>query len=403
MGMSGMYGPADRAESIATIHAALDAGINLLDTGDFYGMGHNEMLIGEALAGPAARATAVLSVKFGALRGPGRRAGSATTRGPPAVKNFARLHAAAGSASTTSTSTARRASTPTCRSRRPSARSPSWSRPATCATSACPRWAPRRSAAPHAVHPIADLQIEYSLISRGHRGRDPARPAASSGIGDHRLRRALARAAQRALVAPTASWPPATSAPTRRASRARTSSATSPWSRRCARSPTATGVTVAQLAIAWVLAQRRGHRAAGRRAHAASASPRRSARSTLELDADDLAAHRARGARRTPPPATATRRRRWRCSTASAADGRGGAAGGYPRRPWRSRYATWPRACGCGDSPTRTGSRATTGSPRSRRSPCGRAASASCSTRSRRRPSAAEAWERIEALAPTRS
>ena len=52
MGMSGMYGPADRAESIATIHAALDAGITLLDTGDFYGMGHNEMLIGEALQRP---------------------------------------------------------------------------------------------------------------------------------------------------------------------------------------------------------------------------------------------------------------------------------------------------------------------------------------------------------------
>ena len=51
MGMSGMYGPADRAESIATIHAALEAGITLLDTGDFYGMGHNEMLIGEALQG----------------------------------------------------------------------------------------------------------------------------------------------------------------------------------------------------------------------------------------------------------------------------------------------------------------------------------------------------------------
>jgi aryl-alcohol dehydrogenase-like predicted oxidoreductase len=53
MGMSGMYGPADRAESIATIHAALDAGIGLLDTGDFYGMGHNEMLIGEAVKGMA--------------------------------------------------------------------------------------------------------------------------------------------------------------------------------------------------------------------------------------------------------------------------------------------------------------------------------------------------------------
>jgi aryl-alcohol dehydrogenase-like predicted oxidoreductase len=51
MGMSDFYGPAARTESIATIHAALDAGITLLDTGDFYGMGHNEMLIHEGLSG----------------------------------------------------------------------------------------------------------------------------------------------------------------------------------------------------------------------------------------------------------------------------------------------------------------------------------------------------------------
>jgi aryl-alcohol dehydrogenase-like predicted oxidoreductase len=69
MGMSGMYGPADRAESIATIYAALDAGVTLLDTGDFYGMGHNEALIGEALAGRP-RDSYLLSVKFGAQRGP---------------------------------------------------------------------------------------------------------------------------------------------------------------------------------------------------------------------------------------------------------------------------------------------------------------------------------------------
>ena len=49
MGMSDLYGPADRSESLATIHAAIDAGISLIDTGDFYGMGHNELLIGEAL------------------------------------------------------------------------------------------------------------------------------------------------------------------------------------------------------------------------------------------------------------------------------------------------------------------------------------------------------------------
>src|SRR3954449_81666 len=67
MGMSGMYGPADRPESIATIHAALDAGITLLDTGDFYGMGHNELLIHEALQGRDRDAVAI-SVKFGAQR-----------------------------------------------------------------------------------------------------------------------------------------------------------------------------------------------------------------------------------------------------------------------------------------------------------------------------------------------
>ncbi|MFI8822618.1 aldo/keto reductase [Streptomyces sp. NPDC053431] len=70
MGMSALYGEADRAESIATIHAALDAGVTLLDTGDFYGMGHNELLINEALrtAPAAAREQALTSVKFGALR-----------------------------------------------------------------------------------------------------------------------------------------------------------------------------------------------------------------------------------------------------------------------------------------------------------------------------------------------
>ena len=69
MGMSGLYGSADREESIATIHAALDAGVTLLDTGDFYGMGHNELVIGDALAGRQ-RDEVVISVKFGAQRGP---------------------------------------------------------------------------------------------------------------------------------------------------------------------------------------------------------------------------------------------------------------------------------------------------------------------------------------------
>ncbi|GJH17380.1 aldo/keto reductase [Caballeronia novacaledonica] len=88
MGMSGMYGPSDRAESIATIHAALEAGVTLLDTGDFYGMGHNEMLIGEALksAPPSRRDSAILSVKFGGMRDPAGNFIAFDGR-PVAVKN----------------------------------------------------------------------------------------------------------------------------------------------------------------------------------------------------------------------------------------------------------------------------------------------------------------------------
>src|SRR3984957_15464375 len=88
MGMSGdFYGPADRTESIATLHAALDQGITLLDTGDFYGMGHNEMLVGEALKGRN-REQVQISVKFGALRGPGPGEFNGYDSRPAAVRNF---------------------------------------------------------------------------------------------------------------------------------------------------------------------------------------------------------------------------------------------------------------------------------------------------------------------------
>ena len=85
MGMSGMYGPADEPESIATIQMALDRGITMLDTGDFYGMGHNELLIGRAIRDR--RGQALLSVKFGGLRAPDGSWIGVDTR-PPAVKNF---------------------------------------------------------------------------------------------------------------------------------------------------------------------------------------------------------------------------------------------------------------------------------------------------------------------------
>jgi aryl-alcohol dehydrogenase-like predicted oxidoreductase len=86
MGMSGMYGATDERESIRTIQTAIDRGISLLDTGDFYGMGHNELLVGRAIQGRRDRVR--LSVKFGALRGPDNGWHGLDTR-PVAVKNFA--------------------------------------------------------------------------------------------------------------------------------------------------------------------------------------------------------------------------------------------------------------------------------------------------------------------------
>ncbi|MDO9336406.1 MAG: aldo/keto reductase [Caulobacter sp.] len=86
MGMSDMYGPSDRSESIATVHAALDAGVTLIDTGDFYGSGHNEMLLAEALKG-VSRDRYELSVKFGALRGPDGQFVGYDSR-PDAMKNY---------------------------------------------------------------------------------------------------------------------------------------------------------------------------------------------------------------------------------------------------------------------------------------------------------------------------
>ena len=111
MGMSDFYGPADEAESIATIHAALDAGVTLLDTGDYYGMGHNELLLGEALRGRD-RDQVVLSVKFGLMRDPTARSSAST-----AARRRSRTPsptACGGWAPTTSTSTGWAGSTQPC-------------------------------------------------------------------------------------------------------------------------------------------------------------------------------------------------------------------------------------------------------------------------------------------------
>jgi len=166
MGMSGMYGPADETESIATIHAALDSGVNLLDTGDFYGMGHNEMLIGRALRErPGSRDQALLSVKFGALRGPDNSWLGFDAR-PAAVKNFL-AH------------TLTRLGVDHIDIYRPARLDPNVPIEDTIGAIAdlikagyvraigLSEVGPETIRRAAAVHPIADLQIEYALVSRG--------------------------------------------------------------------------------------------------------------------------------------------------------------------------------------------------------------------------------------------
>src|SRR5258708_35174002 len=163
MGMSDFYGPADRGESIATIHAALEAGVTLLDTGDFYGMGHNELLIREALTGRN-RDKALISVKFGALRDPARGWAGYDGR-PAAVKNFLSY-------------SLQRLGVDTIDIYRPARLDPSVPIEETVGAMADmvkAGWirhiglsevgAETIRRAP-AVHPISDRQIEYSLISR---------------------------------------------------------------------------------------------------------------------------------------------------------------------------------------------------------------------------------------------
>jgi aryl-alcohol dehydrogenase-like predicted oxidoreductase len=164
MGMSDFYGAADETESRATIDAALEAGVTLIDTGDFYGMGHNEMLIGEALKG-AKRDKAILSVKYGAQRDPnGQFIGFATS---PAETRTALAY------------TLKRLRVDYIDIYRPARVSPMTPIEDTIgaiadlvkagyvrhiALSEAGADSIRRA---HKVHPIVDLQIEYAIISRG--------------------------------------------------------------------------------------------------------------------------------------------------------------------------------------------------------------------------------------------
>jgi aryl-alcohol dehydrogenase-like predicted oxidoreductase len=163
MGMSDFYGPADEKESLATLHEALDTGITLLDTGDFYGSGHNEMLIREALRGRN-RERVILSVKFGALRSPDGAFLGFDGR-PLAVKNFISY-------------SLKRLGTDYIDIYRPSRLDPNVPIEETVGAIAdlikagYVRWlglsevSAQTIRLAHAVHPVADLQIEYSLMSR---------------------------------------------------------------------------------------------------------------------------------------------------------------------------------------------------------------------------------------------
>lgn len=164
MGMSDFYGASDRAESVATIHAALDAGITLFDTGDFYGMGDNELLLRDALGGHK-RDNVLLSVKCGALRDPAGRWIGQDCR-PAALQNFLAY-------------SLKRLGTEYIDVYRPARVDPNVPIEETVGAigdmiqAGYVRYVGLSEVAPdtlrraHAIHPIADLQIEYSLVSRG--------------------------------------------------------------------------------------------------------------------------------------------------------------------------------------------------------------------------------------------
>src|SRR5712692_4781536 len=164
MGMSGGYGPAEDAESIATIHAALEAGITMLDTGDFYGSGHNEMLIREALKA-GKRERAFIAVKFGAMRGPDLKFLGDDGR-PNSVKNFLGY-------------SLQRLGTDHVDLYQPARLDPAVPIEDTIGAIAdmvkagfvrhigLSEVSAKTIRRAHAVHPIAALQIEYSLFSRG--------------------------------------------------------------------------------------------------------------------------------------------------------------------------------------------------------------------------------------------
>jgi aryl-alcohol dehydrogenase-like predicted oxidoreductase len=251
-GMSGTYGPADDAQSIATIHAAIDAGITLLDTADFYGMGHNEMLIGRALR-PGDRENAVLSVKFGGLRGLNGGFLGIDAR-PAAVQNFLAY-------------SLRRLGTDYVDIYRPARLDPAVPVEDTVGAIAelvqagyvraigLSEVGPDTIRRAHAVHPIADLEIEYSLFSRGI---EDGILATCRELG---IRVTAYGVLAQGLL--SGAWHPASSGAGGRAHLPRFAegnvAANLSLVEKLREIAAGRGVTVAQLAIAWVLAQGREH------------------------------------------------------------------------------------------------------------------------------------------------
>ena len=284
MGMSDFYGPADRAESIATIHAALDSGATLIDTGDFYGSGHNELLIAEALRGRR-REDYVLSVKFGALRDPAGGFIGYDAR-PEATKNFLaytlkRLgvdrdrHLSAGAARSRRSDRGydrrdRRHGQGRLRARDRALRGRRSDHP------------PRRGGSP-------DRRSADRIFARHAHDRraKSCRPAARSASGSRPT--ACWRAASSPAIGRRRGRMRPISGASRRASLATISTTISRWSRLCAKSAHARGVSVAATAVAWVLAQGReivplvGARKRGQWAESSAAD-------AIRLSAADLAA-----------------------------------------------------------------------------------------------------------------
>ncbi|HEY6279110.1 MAG TPA: aldo/keto reductase [Streptosporangiaceae bacterium] len=248
MGMSGTYGPADDTESIATIRAALDAGITLLDTGDFYGMGHNEMLLGRALRG-VPRDRVFIQVKFGARRDPGG-GWLGYDASPAAVKSSLAY-------------SLRRLGTDYVDLYQPARLDPRVPIEDTIGaigdmiTAGYVRYAglsevgARTIGRALAVHPVAALQIEYSLVSRGIEG------GLLPFLREHGVGVTAYGVMSRGLLSPATARPDGPADPRSRFPRFQAGNLASNLALAAAleRLAAERGATAAQLAIAWVLAR----------------------------------------------------------------------------------------------------------------------------------------------------